>query len=83
MECWEAHASGNPTETAFRRYERLARGNADVHTVEALSVVDENGRQLRELTPVPQNRKRLSDVVAATRKANPIPAILRQLTHSG
>jgi 2,4-dienoyl-CoA reductase-like NADH-dependent reductase (Old Yellow Enzyme family) len=42
MECCDADTNGNPTQTAFRRYDRLARGNAGVIVVEALSVVDEN-----------------------------------------
>ena len=42
MECCDADTGGNPTHTAFRRYERLARGNAGMIVVEALSVVDEN-----------------------------------------
>ena len=83
MECCDADTSGNPTETAFRRYERLARGNAGVIIVEALSVVDENRGRLHQLTALAQNQKGLTDLVAAMRKANPKPAILWQLTHSG
>ena len=83
MECCDADTSGNPTHTAFRRYERLARGNAGVIVVEALSVVDENRGRLHQLTALPQNQKRLTDLVAAMRKANPKPIILWQLTHSG
>jgi len=83
MECCDADTSGNPTHTAFRRYERLARGNAGVIVVEALSVVDENRGRLHQLTALPQNQKGLTDLVAAMRKANPKPIILWQLTHSG
>jgi 2,4-dienoyl-CoA reductase-like NADH-dependent reductase (Old Yellow Enzyme family) len=83
MECCDADTSGNPTETAFRRYERLARGNAGVIVVEALSVVDENRGRLHQLTALPQNQKGLTDLVAAMKRANPKPLILWQLTHSG
>ncbi len=83
MECCDADTNGNPTETAFRRYDRLARGNAGVIVVEALSVVDENRGRLHQLTALPQNQKGLTDLVAAMRKANPKPLILWQLTHSG
>jgi 2,4-dienoyl-CoA reductase-like NADH-dependent reductase (Old Yellow Enzyme family) len=83
MECCDADTSGNPTQTAFRRYERLARGNAGVIDVEALSVVDENRGRLHQLTALPQNQKGLTDLVAAMRTANPKPIILWQLTHSG
>lgn len=83
MECCDADTSGNPTHTAFRRYERLARGNAGVIVVEALSVVDENRGRLHQLTALPQNQKGLTDLVATMRKANPKPIILWQLTHSG
>ena len=83
MECCDADTSGNPTHTAFRRYERLARGGAGVIVVEALSVVDENRGRLHQLTALPQNQKGLTDLVAAMRTANPKPIILWQLTHSG
>jgi 2,4-dienoyl-CoA reductase-like NADH-dependent reductase (Old Yellow Enzyme family) len=83
MECCDADTSGNPGDTAFRRYERLARGNAGVIVVEALSVVDENRGRLHQLTALPQNQKDLTRLVAAMRKANPRPLILWQLTHSG
>ena len=83
MECCDADTSGNPTDTAFRRYERLARGNAGVIIVEALSVVDENKGRMHQLTALAQNQKGLTDLVAAMRKANPKPVILWQLTHSG
>ena len=83
MECCDADTSGNPTSTAFRRYERLARGNAGVIVVEALSVVDENRGRLHQLTALPQNQKGLTDLVAAMRKENPKPLIIWQLTHSG
>jgi 2,4-dienoyl-CoA reductase-like NADH-dependent reductase (Old Yellow Enzyme family) len=83
MECCDADTSGNPTQTAFRRYERLARGNAGVIVVEALSVVDENRGRLHQLTALPQNQKDLTRLVAEMRKANPKPLILWQLTHSG
>jgi 2,4-dienoyl-CoA reductase-like NADH-dependent reductase (Old Yellow Enzyme family) len=83
MECCDADTGGNPAETAFRRYDRLARGNAGIIIVEALSVVDENRGRLHQLTALPQNRKGLTDLVAAMRAANPKPIILWQLTHSG
>ena len=57
MECCDADTNGNPTQTAFRRYERLARGDAGVIVVEALSVVDENRGRLHQLTALPQNQK--------------------------
>jgi len=83
MECCDADTGGNPTHTAFRRYERLARGNAGVIVVEALSVVDENRGRLHQLTALPENQKGLTELVAAMRAANPRPIILWQLTHSG
>jgi len=83
MECCDADTGGNPTETAFRRYERLARGNAGMIVVEALSVVDENRGRLHQLTALPQNQKGLTDLVSAMRRANPKPLIIWQLTHAG
>ncbi len=83
MECCDADTNGNPTHTAFRRYERLARGGAGVIVVEALSVVDENRGRLHQLTALPQNQKDLTRLVSEMRTANPRPLILWQLTHSG
>ena len=57
MECCDADTGGNPDETAFRRYERMARGNAGVIIIEALSVVDENRGRLHQFTALPQNQK--------------------------
>jgi 2,4-dienoyl-CoA reductase-like NADH-dependent reductase (Old Yellow Enzyme family) len=83
MECCDADTGGNPTHTAFRRYERLARGGAGMILVEALSVVDENLGRLHQLTALPQNQKGLTDLVSAMRRANPKPLIVWQLTHNG
>jgi 2,4-dienoyl-CoA reductase-like NADH-dependent reductase (Old Yellow Enzyme family) len=83
MECCDADTGGNPTHTAFRRYERLARGNAGMIVVEALSVVDENLGRQHQLTALPQNQKGLTDLVSAMRRANPKPLIVWQLTHNG
>ena len=83
MECCDADTGGNPTHTAFRRYERLSRGNAGMIVVEALSVVDENLGRLHQLTALPKNQKGLTDLVSAMRRANPKPLIVWQLTHNG
>jgi 2,4-dienoyl-CoA reductase-like NADH-dependent reductase (Old Yellow Enzyme family) len=83
MEGCDADTGGNPTATAFRRYERLARGNAGLIIVEALSVVDENRGRDHQLTALPQNQKGLADLVSTMRRVNPKPAIIWQLTHSG
>jgi 2,4-dienoyl-CoA reductase-like NADH-dependent reductase (Old Yellow Enzyme family) len=83
MEGCDADTAGNPTPTTHRRYERLARGNAGVIVVEALSVVDENRGRLHQLTALPQNAKGLGDLVKEVRRVNPKPLLLWQLTHSG
>jgi 2,4-dienoyl-CoA reductase-like NADH-dependent reductase (Old Yellow Enzyme family) len=83
MECCDADTGGNPTHTAFRRYERLSRGNAGMIVVEALSVVDENLGRLHQLTALPKNQKGLTDLVSAMRRSNPTPLIIWQLTHNG
>jgi 2,4-dienoyl-CoA reductase-like NADH-dependent reductase (Old Yellow Enzyme family) len=83
MECCDADTGGNPTHTAFRRYERLARGGAGMIVVEALSVVDENLGRLHQLTALPKNQKGLTGLVSAMRRANPKPLIIWQLTHAG
>ncbi len=83
MECCDADTGGNPTHTAFRRYERLARGGAGMIVVEALSVVDENLGRLHQLTALAKNQKGLTDLVSAMRRVNPQPLIVWQLTHNG
>ena len=83
MECCDADTDGNPQATAFRRYERLARGNAGMIIIEALSVVDENRGRLHQLTALPQNQKGLTRLVSTMRQANPEPLVVWQLTHAG
>ncbi len=83
MECCDADTGGNPGDTAFRRYERLAEGNAGVIIMEALSVVDENLGRQHQLTALPQNQKALEKLVRAVKAVNPKPLILWQLTHNG
>jgi 2,4-dienoyl-CoA reductase-like NADH-dependent reductase (Old Yellow Enzyme family) len=83
MECCDADTGGNPTQTAFRRYDRLARGGAGMIIVEALSVVDENLGRLHQLTALPKNQKGLTELVSAIRRASPKPLIVWQLTHNG
>jgi 2,4-dienoyl-CoA reductase-like NADH-dependent reductase (Old Yellow Enzyme family) len=83
MECCDADTGGNPTESAFRRYEKLFRGNAGVIIMEALSVVDENLGRAHQLTALPQNREGLARLVAHVKQVNPKPVLLWQLTHAG
>ena len=83
MECCDADTAGNPTHTAYRRYERLFAGGAGVIIVEALSVVDENRGRLHQLTALPQNQPGLASLVKAMKKVNNKPVMLWQLTHSG
>jgi 2,4-dienoyl-CoA reductase-like NADH-dependent reductase (Old Yellow Enzyme family) len=83
MECCDADTTGNPTSTAYRRYERLSRGGAGVIIVEALSVVDENRGRLHQLTALPQNQPALAALVSHMKSVNSKPIILWQLTHSG
>jgi 2,4-dienoyl-CoA reductase-like NADH-dependent reductase (Old Yellow Enzyme family) len=83
MECCDADDGGNPTERAYRRYDRLFRGNAGIIIVEALSVIDESRGRLHQITALPQNRAALEKFVKAMKQVNPKPVMLWQLTHSG
>ncbi len=83
MECCDADNEGNPTEKAYRRYERLFKGNAGVIIVEALSVIDESRGRLNQITALPQNKPALAKFVKEMKKVNPKPVMLWQLTHSG
>ncbi|HEY9595311.1 MAG TPA: 2,4-dienoyl-CoA reductase [Spirochaetia bacterium] len=83
MECCDADTGGNPSDTAFRRYERLARGNAGMIIMEALSVVDENLGRQHQLTALPQNQKALEKLVRSVKGINPKPLLVWQLTHNG
>ena len=83
MECCDADTEGNPTETSYRRYEELFKGNAGVIIVEALSVIDECRGRLHQLTALPQNQAALAKFVRAMKAVNDKPIMLWQLTHSG
>ncbi len=83
MECCDADNAGNPTETTYRRYERLFQGGAGVVLIEALSVIDESRGRLHQLTALPQNQAALARFVRAVKQVNPKPVMLWQLTHSG
>ena len=83
MECCDADNEGNPTEKAYRRYEKLFKGNAGVIIVEALSVIDESRGRLNQITALPQNKPALTKFVKEMKKVNPKPVMLWQLTHSG
>ena len=83
MECCDADTAGNPTETTYRRYEKLFQGGAGVILVEALSVMDESRGRLHQLTALPQNQPALARFVRTVKQVNPRPIMLWQLTHSG
>jgi 2,4-dienoyl-CoA reductase-like NADH-dependent reductase (Old Yellow Enzyme family) len=83
MECCDADSQGNPTDKAYRRYERLFKGNAGVIIVEALSVVDECKGRLNQILATPQTQPALTKFVREMKKVNPRPVMIWQLTHSG
>ena len=83
MECCDADNAGNPTETTYRRYEKLFQGGAGVVLIEALSVIDESRGRLHQLTALPQNQAALARFVRTVKQVNPKPVMLWQLTHSG
>jgi len=83
MECCDADAEGNPTDTTYRRYEKLFQGGAGVVIVEALSVIDESRGRLRQLTALAQNQAALAAFVSEIKSINDKSVMLWQLTHSG
>jgi len=83
MECSDADAEGNPTETTCKRYENIFRGQGGMVDLEAITVTSESRARMNQLEITPRNEKPLKNFVKRLKEANPKTILLFQLTHAG
>jgi 2,4-dienoyl-CoA reductase-like NADH-dependent reductase (Old Yellow Enzyme family) len=83
MECNDEDELGNPSELTTQRYENLAKGEAGLVSLEAISVTRESRSRDNQMMIMPQNEKPLAEFVKRVKAANPDMLFIFQLTHSG
>ena len=83
MECNSEDETGNPSEETTERYCNLAKGEAGLISLEAITVTRESRARDNQLTIMPKNEKPLTAFVEKVHKANPDSLFIFQLTHSG
>ncbi|MDR1292003.1 MAG: 2,4-dienoyl-CoA reductase [Clostridiales Family XIII bacterium] len=83
METNDEDETGDPSERTTQRYEELARGEAGVVCLEAISVTRESRARDNQLTIMEPNREPLRQFVKRVKSANPKTIFIFQLTHSG
>lgn len=83
MECNDEDESGNPSDITLERYQNLARGEAGLVSLEAISITRESRSRDNQLTIMPQNEKALTAFVKKVKEVNPNMLFVFQLTHSG
>jgi 2,4-dienoyl-CoA reductase-like NADH-dependent reductase (Old Yellow Enzyme family) len=83
MECNDEDETGNPSESTTERYRTLAKGEAGLIALEAISVTRESRSRDNQLTIMEANREPLTKFVKRVKDANPKTLFIFQLTHSG
>ena len=83
MECNDEDAYGNPSDLTTERYVNLAKGEAGLVSLEAISVTRESRSRDNQMMIMPENEKALTEFVKKVKAANPNMLFIFQLTHSG
>lgn len=83
MECNDEDENGNPSAITLGRYENLAKGEAGLVSLEAISITKESRSRDNQLTIMLQNEKALTEFVKKVKEANRDMLFIFQLTHSG
>ena len=83
MECNDEDESGNPSDITTERYKTLAKGQAGLVSLEAISVTRESRSRDNQMTIMPKNEKALTEFVKNVKAENPDMLFVFQLTHSG
>ncbi len=83
MECNDEDEKGNPSVTTTERYEKLAKGEAGLISLEAISITKESRSRDNQLMIKAENEKPLTEFVKKVKNANPESIFIFQLTHSG
>jgi len=83
MECNDQDKSGNPSDITLRRYQNLAKGEAGLVSLEAITVTKESRSRDNQLTILAPNEKPLKEFVKKVKAENSEMLFIFQLTHSG
>jgi len=83
MECNDEDVTGSPSESTAERYCKLAKGEAGLVSLEAVSVTRESRSRDNQLMIMEPNREPLTKFVRRVKEANPKMLFIFQLTHSG
>jgi NADH:flavin oxidoreductases, Old Yellow Enzyme family len=83
MECNDEDETGNPSESTTQRYCNLAKGEAGLISLEAISITRESRSRDNQLMIRRENLKPLTAFVKKVKEANPNSLFIFQLTHSG
>lgn len=83
MECNGEDETGNPSADTTERYCNLAKGEAGLISLEAISVTRESRARDNQLMIMDKNRGPLTQFVRAVKETNPKSLFIFQLTHSG
>lgn len=83
MECNDEDESGNPSELTTKRYCNLAKGEAGLISLEAISITRESRARDNQLMIMKENLGPLTTFVKKVKEANPKALFIFQLTHSG
>lgn len=83
MECNGEDETGNPSADTTERYCNLAKGEAGLISLEAISVTRESHARDNQLMIMDKNRRPRTHFVRAVMEANPKSLFIFQLTHSG
>ena len=83
MECNDQDKDGNPSELTTKRYCNLAKGEAGMISLEAISITRESRARDNQLMIMKENLKPLTRFVRKVKEANPKALFIFQLTHSG
>ncbi len=83
MECNDADAAGHPTDLTFKRYRKLAEGEAGIIVVESLTITYETRSRKNQLKISEETAPDLERLVREMREINSQSLILFQINHSG
>jgi len=83
MECNDADAVGQPTDLTFKRYRKLAEGEAGIIIVESMTITYETRSRKNQLTISEETAPDLERLVREMREINSQSLILFQINHSG
>ena len=83
MESNEEDETGNPSQRTTDRYRVLAKGEAGLVSLEAVSVTRESRARNNQMMIMEKNREPLGEFVKNVKEANPKMLFVFQLTHSG